>query len=71
MDERGNDPTNPNCNCGVSSKRQVSGEAKGRVLHYVCRLGRCNYYMEHRLAEGEQLGLNENLVAPLGLLYLI
>ena len=71
MDKRGNDPTNPNCKCDTSSKRQVSGEAKGRRVHYVCRLGTCNYYAVHRSAGGEQLSLNENLVASLGLLYLI
>ncbi len=71
MDKRGNDPTNPNCICDISSKRQVSGEAKGRRVHYVCRLGTCDYYAVHRSAGGEQLSLNDNLVAPLGLLYLI
>ncbi|KAI1506281.1 hypothetical protein F5X99DRAFT_129330 [Biscogniauxia marginata] len=40
-DQRSNDPTNPKCHCGCSSKRQVTRRSKpvsGR-LHYVCRLG--------------------------------
>lgn len=71
MDKRGNDPTNPNCIRGVPSKRQVSGEAKGRRVHYVCRLGTCDYYAVHRSAGGEQLSLHGKLLASLGLLYLI
>ncbi|KAI1424430.1 hypothetical protein F5Y12DRAFT_715377 [Xylaria sp. FL1777] len=47
-DYRGNDPTNPECHCGYSSKRQATGRAKrlaGRLPYfYVCRLGTCNFY---------------------------
>lgn len=45
-DNRGNDPRNPRCFCNVSSKTQVSGPEKrvARGVHYVCRLGKCNYY---------------------------
>lgn len=43
-DDRGNDPNNPRCDCGVSSKRQLASREKGRKIHYVCRLGKCNFY---------------------------
>ncbi|KIW35947.1 uncharacterized protein PV06_11744 [Exophiala oligosperma] len=45
-DTRGNDPRNPACFCGVSSKTQVSGADKKTVrgVHYVCRRGKCDYY---------------------------
>ncbi|KAI1430504.1 hypothetical protein GGR50DRAFT_208068 [Xylaria sp. CBS 124048] len=45
-DARGNDPTNPACFCGNSSKRQVTGVNKPRPgrLFYVCRLKNCDYY---------------------------
>ena len=71
MDERGNDPTNPICHCGESSKRQVSKEAKGRRVHYVCRLGACRYYAVHGMAGGEQLSLTEDLVSSFSRLFLI
>jgi hypothetical protein len=43
-DDRGNDPLNPLCHCQVSSRRQVSCREKGGKIHYVCRLGRCDFY---------------------------
>ena len=50
MDQRGNDPTNPSCQCGGPSKRQVSNPEKGRIVHYVCRLGTCIYYAPYETA---------------------
>ncbi|KAK7219776.1 hypothetical protein V2G26_007779 [Clonostachys chloroleuca] len=43
-DDRGNDPSNPLCHCGSSSKMQVACREKGRKVHYVCRLGKCDFY---------------------------
>lgn len=45
-DRKGNDPRNPHCHCGTYSKRQLSDVewSPRRKIHYVCRLGRCNYY---------------------------
>jgi len=43
-DDRGNDLLNPLCHCQTSSRRQVSCRDKGRKIHYVCRLGRCDFY---------------------------
>lgn len=43
-DDRGNDPTNPVCHCGLSSKRQVASREKNRKIHYVCRRGGCDFY---------------------------
>jgi hypothetical protein len=56
-DSRGNDPTNPPCHCGKSSKRQVSGHGKAvpRGVHFVCRLGTCDFYRALRDAEERQI----------------
>ena len=58
-DERGNDPQNPPCDCGTSSKTQVSGPDKSvpRGVHYVCRLGKCDFYAPCMDQEGNQVAL--------------
>ena len=58
-DIRGNDPRNPPCHCGASSKAQVSGPEKRvpRGLHYVCRLGTCDFYSTARDFNGNQVRL--------------
>ena len=63
-DTRGNDPANPLCYCRVSSKRQLSGLDKRppRQLHYVCRLGTCNYYEVDRSLSGESKDFDENIL---------
>lgn len=45
-DPKGNDPANPPCHCGTFSKRQLSDEISSprRKVHFVCRLGGCDYY---------------------------
>ena len=43
-DARGNHATNPPCACGVPSKMQAASAWKGRVVHFVCRLGQCRFY---------------------------
>ena len=50
IDDRGNDPSNPPCHCGVSSKTEMVGTDKRvlRGLHYVCRLGCCEFYQLYR-----------------------
>ncbi|KAJ6168069.1 hypothetical protein N7497_000912 [Penicillium chrysogenum] len=60
-DNRGNDPLNPHCYCGVSSKRQVSGSSRrvSRGVHYVCRLGPCNFYQPEMGDGGHQLSLED------------
>lgn len=68
-DERGNDPQNPLCHCAKSSKRQLAGSkakksTKGAV-HYVCRLGRCDYYFAQKDAQGKQVVVEEDLVDKL------
>ena len=52
-DTRGNDPRNPPCHYGISSKMQVSGPEKSvaRGVHYVYRLGRYDYYNVYLDAE--------------------
>ncbi|KAI1274931.1 hypothetical protein F5Y07DRAFT_409660 [Xylaria sp. FL0933] len=72
-DLRGNDPTNPKYHCGHSSKRQISGRSKqvaGRV-HYVCRLGTCDYFSPGRDEEGADIIVNEEISNALSRLYII
>jgi hypothetical protein len=63
-DRRGNLPSNPLCYCQVSSKLQVSGPDKrvARALHYVCRLGACDYYEVYRDAHQRQITIDEDMV---------
>lgn len=72
-DIRGNDSRNPLCDCQVSSKLQVSGPDKrvARGLHYVCRLGSCNYYRVRGGAQERQVRLDADLVAKLAMLKII
>ncbi|CAG7935671.1 unnamed protein product [Penicillium salamii] len=60
-DTRGNDPDNPACSCGVSSKRQAAGHYRQvpRGVHYVCRLGRCNFYVPQMGNTGRQVSLED------------
>lgn len=63
-DERGNDPNNPMCNCGESSKAQRAGENSSNPggLHYVCRLGTCDYYVVRMDENQEQIRLGSDMV---------
>ncbi|KAF2189958.1 hypothetical protein K469DRAFT_561858 [Zopfia rhizophila CBS 207.26] len=72
-DERGNDPNNPPCGCGVSSKRQVAGPEKRvpRGLHYVCRLGACDFYAPCKDAEDRQVTVDGEFVDLLAMLRII
>ena len=73
-DERGNDPRNPPCECGVPSKRQVTGyrNKTPRAVHYVCRLRRCDFYAELRDgSDGERVVVDERLLALLAKLAII
>lgn len=47
-DDRGIDPTNPKCDCGRPSRRQLTGKDKAvpRAIHFVCSEGRCDFYSE-------------------------
>ncbi|KAF2688904.1 hypothetical protein K458DRAFT_293711, partial [Lentithecium fluviatile CBS 122367] len=67
-DEQGNDPNNPPCCCGVSSKRQVAGPEK-RVphgLHYVCRLGTCDFYAPCKDGKDRHLAVDGELAGRFG-----
>jgi hypothetical protein len=72
-DERGNDPNNPKCYCGASSKRQIAGPEKivSRGLHYVCRLGACDFYALCTDAEHQQITVDGDLVDLLAMLRMI
>ncbi|KAI1649288.1 uncharacterized protein F4817DRAFT_32754 [Daldinia loculata] len=73
-DARGNDPTNPVCRCGLSSKRMMSGFYNAKTpgkLFYVCRSGMCEYYRECRDARGEHVVVDWELVDHLAWLEII
>ncbi|KAI3343192.1 hypothetical protein F4824DRAFT_133940 [Ustulina deusta] len=72
-DVRGNDLMNPECHCGHTSKRQVTGRSKpaaGR-LHYVCRLGTCDFFRPCQDENGIDIIINMNLAEELSRLFLI
>lgn len=71
-DDRGNNPNNPPCGCGVSSKAQVAGRESGNPggLHYVCKLGICDFYAVDLGEDQRQVTLDDemgNLLARLRL----
>ncbi|KAK4183370.1 hypothetical protein QBC35DRAFT_508164 [Podospora australis] len=49
-DYEGNQPWNPRCHCGESSKQQSTGgwyrrtQTRPGTQYYVCRLGTCDYW---------------------------
>ncbi|MBE3050124.1 hypothetical protein IMZ48_48030 [Candidatus Bathyarchaeota archaeon] len=58
-DERGNLPDNPECHCGASSKMQAAGPRKDRSLHFVCRLGMCDYFFHLVNEQGRWVCVDE------------
>ncbi len=70
-DERGNVEANPICKCGHPSRRQVSGQDRGRTVHYVCRSGRCEFFVFQRTPEGEIQSLTDDMVGRLARLRLV
>ena len=73
VDERGNDPTNPECECGVPSKRQITGERNRtpRAIFYVCNRRRCDYYAEETDARGNRVRVQPGLVDLMAMLSII
>ena len=61
VDDRGNDPNNPPCHCGASSKTQVAGREKKVPggIHYVCRLGGCDFYKPNIGEDGNQVTVED------------
>lgn len=62
---RGNDSRNPTCHCGASSKMQISGSntKPRKLLHFVCRLGKCDFFEYRRDGQRKQISLpDEGLV---------
>ncbi len=64
-DTRGIDGLNPRCLCDSASRRQLSGQERGRKVHYVCVSGRCDYFMYHRGADDAAVTVDEDLVEAL------
>lgn len=58
-DTRGNDPNNLHCDCGLSRRLQVAGLDREvpRGAHYVCRVGRCGFFLRPLGPRGEPLSL--------------
>ncbi|KAK4183368.1 hypothetical protein QBC35DRAFT_443502 [Podospora australis] len=69
-DPRGNLPENPPCQeCGEPSKQQITGsysqtQSPFRALHYVCSLGKCDFY-EPVLEAGRQKVLTADEVTSM------
>lgn len=67
-DERGIDPSNPGCDCGRPSRRQITGRDKAvpRAIHFVCSEGRCDFYSEGVDGSGDRvtvaLGLLDRMI---------
>ncbi|KZF23914.1 hypothetical protein L228DRAFT_259203 [Xylona heveae TC161] len=63
-DRGGNSLRNPPCFCDVSSKLQVTGRERTppRKLHYVGRLGQCNFYRQCYNRMEEEVPLSEKFL---------
>jgi hypothetical protein len=72
-DDRGNNPNNQMCGCGESSRLQRAGENSSNPggLHYVCRLGTCDYYAVKVDENQEQITVSLDLVDRLAGLNII
>ena len=66
-DVRGNNVRNPPCHFGASSKMQISGAHKNvpRGLHFVCRLGKCDFYQAVTDDNQRQISLREDSLVNL------
>lgn len=72
-DNRGNDPTNPPCMCGLASKRQVAGKERktSRGLFYVCRKGACDFYAPALDRQEQQISIEDPIITLLAKLCII
>jgi hypothetical protein len=73
IDDRGLDPHNPLCHCGVASRQQITGrnnKVPGAV-HFVCAEGRCGFYSIGVDEEGRQVVVKEGMVEMLARLKII
>lgn len=63
-DERGINANNPVCDCDHPSRMQVAGKSSAtpRGLHYVCVVGRCDFFERAKSPAGKQYKLDESLV---------
>ncbi|KAG5921820.1 hypothetical protein E4U42_005691 [Claviceps africana] len=64
-DDRGKDPGNPPCDCGVPSRRQVACREKGRKVHFVCMSGKCDFYRTCFDAEGDVVAVETDALLDL------
>lgn len=59
------DQGNPLCDCGQSSRRQITSREKGRRIFYVCTIGACQFFEWHRNEDGSRWSISEDVVAAL------
>jgi hypothetical protein len=64
-DSRGEDETNPLCDCGKSSRRQLSGREKGRRIFYVCKTGSCDFFQFHKRQDGSIWSVGQDMAEAL------
>lgn len=73
-DDRGLDKGNqgnPHCDCGRSSRRQLTSREKGRRIFYACASGSCDFFEWYRNEDGSEWSVAENVADALGRLRVI
>jgi hypothetical protein len=65
VDSRGEDENNPLCDCGKSSRRQLSSREKGRRIFYVCKTGSCQFFQFHKRRDGSNWSVEEDVAEAL------
>ncbi len=66
-DERGLDATNPQCHCGLSTRRQVEKQKNGgpRGVFFTCMQGSCSFYEALRRQDQTPVMLTDEIVNTL------
>lgn len=57
--------SNPPCNCGQISRRQITNREKGRRIFYVCATAACKFFEWHKNKDGSEWSVEENVVEAL------
>lgn len=65
VDDRGDSEGNPECDCGVSSRRQLSSPQKGRKIFYKCKSGACDFFQFHQRADGTEWSVDDDVAKAL------
>ena len=70
-DSRGEDEKNPLCDCGKSSRRQLSSRERGRQIFYVCKTGSCEFFQFHKRQDGRNWSVEENVAEAFAELHIV